>query len=119
MATIDLDAARAARAAESENKGKPHELKLGGQSFSIPPEMPFKAAEAIGRGNIDQFFELLLNGQHEEFAEQDLSLDDLVELTDSLMDVYGMESLGESLASRTSALSTGKPSRPTSKRTTT
>lgn len=118
MGRLDLDAARAARAAKSEAKGNDHVIVLGGEEYTIPPEMPADFALLCMEGNIRGGLRALLDGQFESFSEQRYSIEDLLELVDGVADLYGFESLGEALASRNSSSNTGKRSRPTSKPTT-
>ena len=119
MGVLDLDAARKARAAKSETGGKPHDITVDGETFTIPVEMPLDAALAISDGHVALFFEELLNGQHEAFAKHKISVDDLLVLVEGVSEMYGLDNLGEALASRASSSNTSKRSRPTSKRTTT
>lgn len=122
MARLDLDAARAARAAEAEAKGEDHVLVIGGQEFSLPVEMPLAFPLALAEADVmGGIRELLGEEQYAEFAANPktrLSTEDLKELFTGAAELYGFEDVGEALASGSSSLRNGKPSRPTSKRST-
>lgn len=119
MGRLDLDAARAARAAKAEAEGDEHVVKLDGQEFTLPAEMPAAFALHVLEGNIFKGLEALFGAeQYAAFASIAYSIDDLVELADGVAQLYGFENVGEALASRRSSRNSGKPSRPTSKRST-
>lgn len=116
MGRLDLDAARAARA---EAEGEPHVVVLDGQEFTMPPEMPAQFALHVMEGNIFKGLEALFGpDQYAVFSKIVYSIDDLLELADGVANLYGFENVGEALASRRSSRNSGKPSRPTSKRST-
>lgn len=101
---IDLDAVRA--------EVEPRHIKLGGREWEIPGELPFVFLERFASGRITSAAEVLVGeGDADVFASL---------LTrpvfDALLGVYGADP--EPLASPDSSQSTGKPRRPTSKRTT-
>lgn len=119
MGHLDLDAARAARAAKAEGEREEHVVTLEGHDFALPFEMPAAFAIHVMEGSIFRGLQVLFGDeQYATFATITYSLEDLIELVDGIAELYGFESLGEALASRRSSLSTGKPSRPTSKRST-
>ena len=118
MGTLDLDAARKARAAQAEAEAEEHVIILAGEEFTIPPEMPADFALLFMENNPSGALRALFNGQYDRFAETRYSVEDLLELLDGVVKLYGFDTLGEALASRGSSSKSGKPSRPTSKRTT-
>lgn len=92
---------------------------LGGQEFTIPPEMPAQFALLIMEGHIGAGLEKLFGSeQYAEFSKIGYSIEDLMELADGVAQLYGFETVGEALASRRSSSSNGNRSRPTSKRST-
>lgn len=117
--TINLDAARAARA---EALSEPHTVILGGERFELPARMPAIALEISGRalrGDVDavlELFRLLLGEQHRRFLELADDLD-LAELGERMGELYGV-TLGESQASGASSANDGSRLRPTSPATT-
>lgn len=119
MGVLDLDAARAARAAKSEAEAEGHTVVLDGQEFALPPEMPAAFALHVLEGNIFRGLEKLFGPeQYAAFDKIGYSIDDLIELADGVAHLYGFENVGEALASRRSSSNNGKRSRPTSKRST-
>lgn len=119
MGRLDLDAARAARAAKAEAEAEEHVVTLEGHDFILPPEMPAAFALHVLEGNIFRGLAALLGDeQYAEFSAIRYSIDDLIELADGVAQLYGFNNVGEALASRRSSSNTGNPSRPTSKRST-
>jgi len=112
---IDLDARRAARAERDPNP-RPHEITLGGQTFTLPGRCPLESLDLMAEGAFRKAFAKLLEGpaELEAFFAVDPPVDD-ADLED-VMSVYGTS--GESSASPRSSKTTGTPQRPTSKRTT-
>lgn len=91
---------------------EPRLIKLGGREWEIPGELPFVFLELFSAGRITLAAAVLVGDDDApEFARL---------LTrpvfDALLGVYGADP--EPPASSTSSKSTGKPSRPTSRRTT-
>jgi hypothetical protein len=116
---LDLDAARAARAAKAEAEGEAHVLVLGGQEFELPTEMPLDFVLAAAEGDVAGSLRVLLGEEeYENLRAKGLSVSDLNELIGGLAEVYGLEDVGEALASGDFFSKNGKPSRPTSKRST-
>jgi hypothetical protein len=115
---FSLDDARRARA---EKQGEPKHFEFGGQTFDLPVELPFAFSEALTEGNWRKAVESLLNGQTEAFfgVEPPLTNDDLQAFAEGITEVYVGATPGESLASASRSSSTGRSSRPRSKRTTT
>lgn len=108
---FDLDAKRAARFAA---KGTQRTLVLGGNTFTIPIELPLEVGEAVNEAGTDMgpVLRLLLGEDQWAVAsktEPKLSNEDVMEL----LRMYGDE-LGEFAASTFSSRGTGEPSRPTS-----
>lgn len=112
MSEIDLDAARAARA---EARGEPHHLKLGGDKFELPGELPWDYFDILDTGDMKAALKMLLNGTFERFWGHDPTTDDMQLLATSVPALYGFgKGHPESSASGGSSAPTGKPSRPTS-----
>lgn len=119
MGRLDLDAARAARAARVEGEQEEHIIVMGGQEFTVPPEMPAQFALLIMEGRIGAGLEKLFGReQYAIFETVDYSIEDLMELADGVAQLYGFDTVGEALASRRSSSSNGNRSRPTSRRST-
>lgn len=120
MATLDLDAERAARA---ETPGG-HTLRVGGREFALPAELPHGFGQACieapakGEEGVARALRLLFGGQYDDLVDQRLTDPDIADLFNKLPALYGLDGLGESSASNGSSPSTGSRSRPTSKRTT-
>jgi len=113
---LDLDKARAARL---EAKGEGHSFTFQGVVFSLPPEMPFEAAEAMQRGEFRVVLAEMLNGTSEKFFELRPTTNDLEALVDGFVAIYAPGStVGESSASSSSSKRTSKSSRRPSKPTT-
>lgn len=110
MPIYDVDEARAARmAARGEQEDS---FRYGGASFSIPPEMPLDAAEALADGNARTFMAVILDGQVDKFWEMRPSLYDVRDLITWLSDtVYAIGEPGESSASSATSGKTGGRSR--------
>lgn len=116
MATIDLDAARAARA---EAQGEENTVLLGGDTFTLPLELPIELGDFLVSGRVGAFIEALLGEeQWTKFASHKPTLNDLKVLAEQLAPLYGFESPGESPASVASLPSNGSHSRPTSRAST-
>jgi hypothetical protein len=130
---IDLDAAKAARL---EKSGEEHTLTFGGETFTLPQELPVPFGEALGRvvtvidpktkeerqmlsPDVIAATKALLDGQAERFLALKPSYSDIAELVNRVSGDLGGRTLGESPASRSSSKSTTKSSRPRSKRSTT
>lgn len=98
MARIDLDAVRKAR---EEKQGDPHELVLGGKSFSVPAAAPAAFLVGLGRlqrgdmGGLEEALAALFPDDLAEILKLGLDLQDLEPL---VAGVYGIE-LGEAPAS--------------------
>lgn len=130
MATIDLDAAKAAR---HEAHEEPHIIRFGGRDFLMPAEPPFETFEqaiSIAEGldgteirdadaqvtlrGIRDLLASLLGDQWNDFRALRPSFADLVALAGQIPLLYGFDSAGESEASGGSSESISSPSRPTS-----
>lgn len=112
---FDLDAKRAARHAA---RGTQRTLILGGNTFTIPIELPLEVGEVVNAAGTDMgpVLRLLLGEDQWAIAtktEPKLTNEDVMEL----LHMYGSE-LGEFAASMFSSRDTGEPSRPTSPATT-
>ena len=108
---LDLDAKRAAR---SEAQNTPHEVRLGGETFILPPKLPLESLELMGEAKFREAFRILLGDDAavRRFFAHRPDNDDLEEL----MGLYG--SPGESSASPGSSLNGGRPSKRTGTATT-
>ena len=115
MATLDLDAKRAARA-EAENA--PHQVTLGGDVFQLRPRMPLEALDLMSDGQFRAAFRLLLVDPDDEvFGRFFAQVPDDRDLEDIVAGLYGQRP-GEYSASRPSSANGGRPSKPTSPATT-
>lgn len=120
MVHVDLDAARAdraaARAAMDEGRGADPVITLGGREYVLVPELPLSFYEFLARDRPRLAAAILLAHPEdlEPFMGNEPTMDDLGEISR----LYGFRSLGESRASGRSSNGTGSTSRPTSKRTT-
>jgi hypothetical protein len=90
---IDLDAARAARAETTA----PVVVRLGGEDFELPNELPLEAA--MSADDPVAFLTALLGNRADEFMAAGPSIADVATLAESIASVYGFESPGESVAS--------------------
>lgn len=125
MATIDLDAARAARRENSETDETPT-ATFAGTVFELPREMPFGVFLRMAELQEDpetaldvmgSFVSSLFGPRAEEFLALGPSMDDLLALMAGLSDGYGIDT-GKASASPDSASSTTAPSKRTTKRST-
>jgi hypothetical protein len=115
---FSMDDARRARA---EKQGEPKHFEFGGEIFDLPAELPFTFSEALVGGEWRKGIAILLNGQADAFFDVDppITNEDLQAFAEGISDVYTGEKPGESTASHSRSATTGKSSRPRSKRTTT
>lgn len=112
MGELDLDAARAAR---DEARGERHHLKLGGEQFELPTELPWDYFEILDTGDMKVALGMLLNGDFDRFWTHKPTTDDMKLLATSVPALYGFgKGNPESSASGGSSEPTGNPSRPTS-----
>lgn len=119
MASIDLDQLRAAR---REGKSEGITVALGGEEFTLPPEIPFAVVEGASRiGEKSTLAEvshvliaLLGEEQWGRFMKHQPSFEDVTALFQGAMTEYGL-SPGESSASEATSKSTSRRSKPTSK----
>jgi len=112
MATLDLDARRAAR---TEAEDTPHEVTLGGHVYPLRARMPLEFTQLLGEGKLVDAVKLLLVDPDDwaDFRQAVPDDDDLIAITE----LYGVD-LGEAVASAGSSPNGGANSRPTSKPTT-
>lgn len=118
MGVLDLNAARAARAAEAEAKGEEHILRFGDQEIHLPPEfneLPWRVAGPAMRGDVRAFLVELVGEETADkfFVEWDPTVADIAAFSDGLVELYGLN-LPESPASDGSSTSSGNRSRLTS-----
>lgn len=108
---LDLDEYRAARA---EGRGESPTIKLLGEAFTLPVEVPCTVLQAFADNDKVGFGKALFGDeQWERFCEIGGTEDDLVLIAARLWTLYDV-SLGESSASSGSSAPGGAPSRPTS-----
>ena len=112
---IDLDAARAARA---EAEGEHTTIIFGGETFTLPREFTFSAAEAAERGDWRSFIFEVLDGQAETFFSKKPTLEDFVVLGQELFRIKVGAQVGEAPASSRTSARTGSKSNPRSKQPT-
>lgn len=105
--TIDLDAARAARA---EQVGPGPRIRLGGITYDLPPELPMEAILQVAEGLLDasmaqdakpEAVRLALKavlGEHYDTLRTQLSAQDSMTLLTGILALYGT-SLPEASAS--------------------
>jgi hypothetical protein len=107
--TIDLDAARAARA---EKSGVARTFKLGGKTYALPAELPMEAILTVAEGLLDSMpnaekvsaVRLALQailGEHYDEVRTLLSAQDAGVLLTGVLELYGT-SLPEARASELS-----------------
>lgn len=111
MPTLDLNAARAARAAK---RGEPMVVELGEppQSFQLVAELPVEVSERAAAGDVTGAMRGILANPDEDWPKlKDLNLtyDDIT----AIVEFYGT-TMGESLASAARSANTSAPSRLTS-----
>lgn len=112
MGTIDLDAARAARA---ETEDGAHDVVLGGQHFALPAELPFAVGNLWAENKTKEGLDMLLGDDAEAFWALRPSVADVTALVAGLAEEYGFGGgAGESSASNGSSPNTSSRSRPTS-----
>lgn len=108
---LDLDAYRAARA---EARGEAPTIKLLGETFTMPVEVPAAVLQAFADDDKVAFGKAVLGDeQWATFCEVGGTEDDLVVIASRLWTLYGV-SLGESSVSSGSSDSGGEHLRPTS-----
>lgn len=99
--TIDLDAARAARA---EKRGPSPSVKVNGEIHELPAELPAEAVHAFGalmRGDpsgLELGMRSLFGDAWDRITKGTFSLDDEIFLLENALELYGI-SLPESEAS--------------------
>jgi hypothetical protein len=114
MYMIDIDAARAAR---REKKREPHEIKVGGERFTVPHMRTWQVRyiEAFRTGETREVFKALMGDEDwARFEAHGFDLDDLEDLADGIAAEAGLQSVGKPSASGSSSPSNGRPSKPTS-----
>lgn len=95
---IDLDQARAARAEATQ---EPVTMRLAGEDFTLPAEMPIAFALYANDGQMLKAVEALLGDQLDAFLKLQPSIADFEALADQAGHVYGITP-GEALASPSS-----------------
>lgn len=114
MATIDLDAARRARA-EERDSDEPDRIVFAGRTFDIPDEFTYDAAEAAERSDWRTFIREILGDQVDEFFALKPTVNDLGQLARELMRLRVGGSPGETPPSSASSGNGSKRSRSRSK----
>lgn len=92
---IDLDAKRIAR---QEAAGELVTVRLGGQDFTMPAELPVDFSELAQQGRIRDAITLLFNGQADDFFAKNPTVDDIKAMVEGAAELYGLK-VGESTAS--------------------
>lgn len=113
---IDIDAARAARL---EAEGEPHELIIGGNTYEVPAEAPWRFVFHLARNQTPQCMAAAVGEDAWTEIAKVASIDDMSVIVDRLCDVWGLGDSGEQSASGGSSSDGGDSSRPTSTGTTT
>jgi hypothetical protein len=111
MGALDLDAARAARA---EARGEPPTVTLGGETFTLPAELPMRYVWTLVEGDDMDALKVLFDGQLDRFLATEPTREDILALVAGVPALYGLASPGESPASAGSSNSGSSRSRPTS-----
>lgn len=91
---LDLDAARAERAARGEAAPS---VTVDGKTYELPREMPWAVVEAVAAGDAEgvaNAVRLLLGEQWEDFKAHNISAADMVALITHVGESYG-ETLGK------------------------
>jgi hypothetical protein len=88
---IDLDAARAARA---EAAGDPVTLTFGGETYTLPVELPADFALYAMERDLRSAVMALLDDDADAFFAWRPSMDDLTALVEHAMKVYGVDQGG-------------------------
>lgn len=90
---IDLDKKRAARIREGKRESV--QVRLGGQTFDFPVELPYVALERWRKVKTSDdalgVLKVLLNGQYSAFVKAGLTPGDLTELLLQLRAEYGLD----------------------------
>jgi len=115
MARIDLNQLRAARA---EQTREPYVIVVGDppEEFTIPHQRdwPVEVGEFLGVGDMRRAMQVLVGKQWDQLKTHALTIGDLEDLMEAIVNSSGIAELGEALASSGSSASTSPPSRPTS-----
>jgi len=111
MADLDLDAARAARA---EARGEPPTITIGGETFTLPVELPMRYVWTLVDGDDIDALKVLFDSQIDRFLATDPTREDILALVAGVPKLYGLGTPGESSASAGSSSGGSNRSRPTS-----
>lgn len=111
MSELDLDAARAARA---EARGEAPTVILGGETFTLPAELPMRYVWTLVDGEDIDALKVLFDGQLERFLATEPTREDILALVAGVPKLYGLGGPGESPASAGSSNGGSNRSRPTS-----
>jgi hypothetical protein len=96
MASLDLDAARAARA---EAAGQGHSFTFGGEDFATPPELPLRFGVALKEQDPNGAFDALLGAEAAaRFWSHEPTTQDTEALMAWVVETYGLGSVGKSRA---------------------
>ena len=99
MPTLNLDAAKAARAEVAKPEEAPR-VEFGGRVFDLTPELPFgvfmrlaalKDDKTRSLESITNLLRVLFEGDYEAFMDLGPSMPDLLVLMEHLTDVYGVD----------------------------
>lgn len=120
MTRIDLNQLRAARA---EQAREPYVVVIGDppEEFTIPHQRdwPVEVGEFLGVGDMRRAMRVLVGAQWDQMKTHALTIGDVEDLFEAVMNSSGVAELGEALASSGSSASISPPSRPTSNGSTT
>lgn len=93
MATVvDLDAARAQRAAVAEAEGEGLTFRLGGEEFTVlpPKEWPVKTTTLLAKGKVAKAIQLMLADRRAEFRAVNPTLADVEAIMAAVSDWQGL-----------------------------
>ncbi len=89
---FDLDAARAAR---TEATKEENTFTFEGETYSIPPEIPWKAWKALVRNKTDECMAEVLGKDNWAQITEDASTEDVNALLDHMLETWGLKGDGE------------------------
>jgi hypothetical protein len=95
MRSIDLDAARAARA---ETVGEKPTVRFGGHDWTLPAELPWAVVEASSgeMAALINAMEALLGDQWTEFHKLNPTVSDMTTLIEAIPGLYGLDDYSKS-----------------------
>lgn len=122
MSRIDLNQLRAARA---EQAREPHVITVGEppktehdppNEFTVPHDIdwPVEVSEWLGRGDLRRAMQVLVGDQWEQLKRHNLTMGDINDLFNAMLEAGGVADVGEASASNGSSPTASPSSRPTS-----